>query len=283
MNQYNKSLTLLTCGVLLASTPLTIMAEEEFHDADPRNTSWRGGIGASDEGEIKLAVGGGGSNLFDTDYQTQTNVLIEYYTDSENARLRSAHFDERFGGVYIDYNHISDAIDFYSAGYMLPLDAGDNLMLFPSVNYTYVDFDTDGLAKVANEACNFANSSIVNACGTLEGLGGASAALIEQVIGNDDSAHMGSVNFYALKPWNANHYTVINANLGSSFDGVEMNVANLMWLQGIKTKLGDNILNIYFEVKYDVIEIEPTGYTAINNSTFKSEETTGTIGFDFRF
>ncbi|WP_418642915.1 hypothetical protein ACNUDM_18790 [Vibrio chaetopteri] len=62
-----------------------------------------------------------------------------------------------------------------------------------------------------------------------------------------------------------------------------MNVANLMWLQGIKTKLGDNILNIYFEVKYDVIEIEPTGYTAINNSTFKSEETTGTIGFDFRF
>lgn len=103
------------------------------------------------------------------------------------------------------------------------------------------------------------------------------------MLGNKDSAQMGTLNLYVLKPWNDTHYTVLNANMGSSFECIEMNVTNLMWLQGIKTKLGENVLNIYFEVKYDVIEIEGANYNSIADNTMKTEDTKATFGFDFRF
>lgn len=271
-------LTTAITGLLMTGSAFASETPEEFHDADPRNTNWRGGIGVSEHGEIKLGAGGGGANLFYDDYQTQTNVLFEYYTDSENMRFRSAHFDERFGGAYVDLNYLDDTAGFYTAGYMLPLETAEGTMFFPSVNYSYVDIDTDGISNTFNEGCSAPNADIIPICGT-----DLSSSAVRSMLGNEDEAHMGTLNLYVLQPWNDTHYTVLNANMGSSFDGVDMNVTNLMWLQGVKTKLGDNVLNIYLELKYDVIELEGANYNPMLDNTFKSEETTATFGFDFRF
>ncbi|MGF1755120.1 hypothetical protein L4C33_16175 [Vibrio makurazakiensis] len=57
-----------------------------------------------------------------------------------------------------------------------------------------------------------------------------------------------------------------------------MNVANVMWLQGIKTKVADKNINIMFEFKYDFIELKNTTAGVIN-----SEEVTASVGIDYRF
>ena len=77
---------------------------------------------------------------------------------------------------------------------------------------------------------------------------GVSSSKIKQLLGGDE-AHLGSVNMYALHPWNDTHFSVFNINLGSSYSGAEMQVANLMWIQGIKTKVADKDFNIMFELK----------------------------------
>ena len=57
-----------------------------------------------------------------------------------------------------------------------------------------------------------------------------------------------------------------------------MQVANLMWLQGIKTKVQDKDFNIMFEFKYDVISVQ--NEQGIDET---SEEVTASIGIDYRF
>ena len=76
----------LTLTVALSAN---VYASEEINDAGPRNTAWRGGIATDDSGEIKLVAGGGFKNLYGNgEYQTQTIMLGEYYTQSENVRFR---------------------------------------------------------------------------------------------------------------------------------------------------------------------------------------------------
>lgn len=251
-NRNKVSTTLVSVVVALAST--SVFAEQseggqehQYHDADPRNSSLRAAVFSDDEGELKLLAGGGASGL--TSDISQTVGFAEYYTQSENARLRAAHFDS-FGGVYVDVYQLKDAANMYTTGYMLPLGSEDGTLFFPSVNYTYVDGG--------------------DAYSTLNGLG-------VPLQGNEE-AHLGSVNMYALHPWNDTHFSVFNINLGSSYGGAEMQVANLMWLQGIKTKVKDKDFNIMFEFKYDVISVQNA-----HGIDETSEEVTASIGFDYRF
>ncbi|WP_117235049.1 hypothetical protein [Vibrio maerlii] len=258
-----------TVGLSLLASSASFASENEYHDADPRNSSWRAAVFSDDEGELKLLAGGGASGL--TSEISQTVGFAEYYTQSENARVRGAHFDS-FGGVYVDVYHLKDAANMYTTGYMLPLGNEDGTLFFPSLNYTYVDFQTDDLADVLNSRLSLSG-------GYPPGLpSGVSSSQITTLLG-DSEAHLGSVNMYALHPWNDTHFSVFNINLGSSYSGAEMQVANLMWLQGIKTKVKDKDFNIMFELKYDVISIqnEKLGFDEA------SEEVTASIGIDYRF
>ncbi|WEM45369.1 hypothetical protein PTW35_20010 (plasmid) [Photobacterium sp. DA100] len=270
---------ILGCALFFLSTTNVCAQDESFHDADPRNSDWRGGIAASHDGEIKLVAGGGFTNL--TGRNTQTNMLLEYYTDSNNARFRSIHFDERFGGLYIDLIHTEEVSNTYTAGYMLPLKTESGLMFFPSVNYSYVDWDSKSLGNNLESACYSYADLEQGRCNSLKSFGGQNAV---NAYLKDDTAHLASVSIYAVKPWNETHYTVLQANSGSSFEGTDMNVLNLFLLQGIRTHLGENILNIYLELKYDVVEVQGSQYNPVTQQgDVKSEETTASVGFDFRF
>lgn len=254
-----KKITLIS-AMLLAGNVMA--AEEDFHDADPRNSNGRAAVMASDSGEIKLLAGGGFNGL--TSEVSQTIGFAEYYTDSNNVRLRGAHFDT-FGGVYIDLYNFEDAATMYTAGYMLPLSTEDGTLFFPSLNYTYLNFETDELAQLATE-------STMNSPIPIK----VTEPMMKSFLDGDD-AHIGSVNMYALKPWNDVHFTVAQINLGSSYDGVEMNMANIMLVQGIKTKVADKHFNIMFELKYDKFEIQTT------SGMIRSEDVVASIGVDYRF
>ncbi|OCH13695.1 MULTISPECIES: hypothetical protein [unclassified Aliivibrio] len=234
---------------------------EGYHDADPRNSSARAAVFADEDGELKLLAGGGASGL--TSDISQTVGFAEYYTQSHNARLRAAHFDS-FGGVYVDVYHLDEAAGMYTAGYMLPLSSDEGTLFFPSLNYTYVDFKTNDIAELAT---GMAGSPIPK----------ITSSQVSAALGGEE-AHLGSVNLYALHPWNDTHFSVFNVNLGSSYGGVDMQVANIMWVQGIKAKVADKNINIMFELKYDMIQLNDTSRGEIS-----SNETTASLGVDYRF
>ncbi|MGF1755119.1 hypothetical protein L4C33_16170 [Vibrio makurazakiensis] len=147
-----KKLNIITATAIVASmlVPAASFAngdEQQYHDADPRNSSARAAVFADEQGELKLLAGGGAGGL--TSDISQTVGFAEYYTQSHNARLRAAHFD-RFGGMYLDVYHLDDAAGMYTTGYMLPLSNSDGTLFFPSLNYTYVDFKTNDIADLAN-------------------------------------------------------------------------------------------------------------------------------------
>ncbi len=248
----------------LVLLPMAGVASAEYHDADPRNSSMRAAVFSDDEGELKLLAGGGFSGL--TSDISQTVGFGEYYTQSNNARIRAAHFDQ-FGGVYLDVYHLDETANMYTTGYMLPLASSDGTLFFPSLNYTYVDFKTDSLADALNSRLSL-NGSLPQ----------VTSQHIDMLLDGNE-AHLGSVNMYALHPWNETHFSVFNVNLGSSYSGVEMQVANIMWLQGIKTKVADKDFNIMFELKYDVISVQNDSQNIDENS----EEVTASIGIDYRF
>lgn len=259
----------LLVAIGISFTTSVYGAESEYHDADPRNSSLRAAVFSDDQGELKLLAGGGASGL--TSDISQTVGFAEYYTQSDNSRLRAAHFD-RFGGVYLDVYNLTDVANMYTTGFMLPLGNEDGTLFFPSLNYTYVDFKTDDIAQVINSQLQLNGGYPTNLPH------GVTGSNVTQYLG-DKEAHLGSVNMYALHPWNDTHFSVFNINLGSSYSGAEMQVANLMWLQGIKTKVADKDFNIMFELKYDVISMQ-------NDSTLfdeTAEEVTASIGIDYRF
>lgn len=266
----NKALlSLITAGVISAACSPSVFAnesqsEQAYHDADPRNSNFRAAVFASDTGELKLLAGGGASGL--TSDISQTIGFAEYYTQSNNARVRAAHFD-RFGGAYMDLYRLDDAAGMYTAGYMLPLESDDGTLFFPSLNYTYVDFKTADLADIAE------STMPGSPLGTVSG--------VEQLLQGND-AHLGSVNLYAVHPWNETHFSVFNVNLGSSYSGVDMQVANIMWLQGIKTHVADKTVNIMLEVKYDAMKLQ-TEQSVMSDGEERSEEVTVSVGVDFRF
>ena len=234
---------------------------EEYHDADPRNSNARAAVFADEDGELKLLAGAGASGL--TSDISQTVGFAEYYTQSHNARLRAAHFDS-FGGIYVDIYHLDEAAGMYTTGYMLPLSSDEGTLFFPSLNYTYVDFKTNDIAELARGMAGSPISKITS-------------SQVAAALGGEE-AHLGSVNLYALHPWNDTHFWVFNVNLGSSYGGVDMQVANIMWVQGIKAKVADKNINIMFELKYDMIQLNDTSKGEIS-----SNETTASLGVDYRF
>ncbi|MCP3699314.1 MAG: hypothetical protein GY920_12265 [Aliivibrio sp.] len=268
MNYINKIGTALSITGLVLSSTSFADENSEYHDADPRNSNARAAVFSDDQGELKLLLGGGAAGL--TSEISQTVGYAEYYTQSENSRLRAAHFDH-FGGVYLDVYHLDETANMYTTGFMLPLSSKDGTLFFPSVNYTYVDFKTNDIANLLNSKLSptGGNPSLPN---------GVSSSMVKTLLG-DDEAHMGSVNMYALHPWNETHFSVFNVNLGSSYGGTEMQVANIMWIQGIKTRVADKNFNIMFEFKYDAISVENEN----KNMEQKSEEVTASIGIDYRF
>ncbi|MEH6454612.1 MAG: hypothetical protein V7782_16405 [Psychromonas sp.] len=264
----------------------SVIAEEKYHDADPRNSSFRGGIATDDRGEIKLITGGGFSNEWEGGVETQTNLLLEYYTQTSNARFRMIHFDSRFGGLYTDLNHIEDVMNMTTVGYMLPLNTLDHeIMFFPSVNYTYINFDNDGINDGLNGAINnSAGAMAVQDLGYATGTGSDYQALAGNSIVDFEDAHAASVSLYGVKPWNETHYTVFQLAAGSSYSGQEIQFGNALFIQGMRTKLNDNILNIYFEAKYDHFAFENIDAAGVGNIDRVADgEATFSVGFDFRF
>ncbi|WP_061016093.1 hypothetical protein [Vibrio splendidus] len=285
MTNYKHSLIALGVISALTLSHSVTAAENEVHDADPRNTAWRGGIASDDNGEIKLVAGGGFNNLYGGDgVETQTIMIGEYFTQSEDFRFRLANFDSRFGGVYVD-TYLTDTTDMYTAGYMLPLTATNGkTMFFPSVNYSYVDFDTDQIAQniqgtiVPNSMSGYSTgtgqTALNNALMNING------SAVKDVLGGDD-AHMASVNLYGLQPWNDTFYTVFQAFGGSSYGGVEMEMVDLMLLQGTRTEVGGAIFNIYLEAKYTNIKLNDINMP--HKDYLRGEETKISVGFDWRF
>ncbi|WP_060980789.1 hypothetical protein [Vibrio splendidus] len=285
MTNYKHSLIALGVISALTLSHSVIAAENDVHDADPRNTAWRGGIASDDNGEIKLVAGGGFNNLYGGDgVETQTIMIGEYFTQSEDFRFRLANFDSRFGGVYVD-TYLTDTTDMYTAGYMLPLTATNGkTMFFPSVNYSYVDFDTDQIAQniqgtiVPNSMSGYSTgtgqTALNNALMNING------SAVKDVLGGDD-AHMASVNLYGLQPWNDAFYTVFQAFGGSSYGGVDMEMVDLMLLQGTRTEVGGAIFNIYLEAKYTNIKLNDINMP--HKDYLRGEETKISVGFDWRF
>ena len=94
---------------------------------------------------------------------------------------------------------------------------------------------------------------------------------------------MGSVNLYGLQPWNDTFYTVFQVFGGSTYGGVEMEMVDIMLLQGTRTKIGDAIFNIYLEGKCTNIKINELNNPLGNSSHLRDEEAKVSIGFDWRF
>lgn len=225
----------------------------EFHDVDPRNTQFGLGLGAESDGDLKLTSNGGFTNLYgDGEYQTQLVFMAEYRTISKQARLRAANFDERFGGVYIDLS-LQKILNMYTVGYMVPLQAiNSKVLFFPSINYTYVDFDTE---EAADEIIDFNGGDI-----TLDGVdyGRDAIAKIIKKLGlkGHDTSSLGSFNLYSLMPWNETHFTLIQATAGASYSGFDMEMVDIFLEQGMRTKLGEQVVVVFFEAEYTKVKIQ---------------------------
>lgn len=252
-----------TAVVVLAALSMGTLANE-FHDADPRNTSMAAAIISDTDGELRLQAGGGGENLYgDGSFSTQTIVALDYYTQTEDIRLRVVNFDDRFGGVYIDLAD-QELMTSYTMGYMVPLtSANKTLTIFPSFNYSYVDFDTGRAAGVTTNDVEILQVPFnVDALNT-----------ISQRVSGDDEAHLMSLNVYVLRPWNATHYSIVQFMSGSSYGGFEMNLLDAVWLQGIRTTMGENKVNLIAELRYTEVGIEK----------IESDDTTLSVGVNFIF
>ena len=256
---------------LLCAFPAVTNAEKaEFHDVDPRNTQFGVGIATDELGDLKITSNGGASNMYgDGEYQTQLVFMAEYKTQSEQARIRGVNFDERFGGVYADFS-LQNVIDLYTVGYMVPLNAvNSNVLFFPSINYTYVDFDTKEAADMLID--NF--KDVIN-IGGVEHSRDAIAEMIKNLaLGGDDHASLGSLNLYTLMPWNETHFTLFQATAGASYSGFDMEMLDVYLQQGMRTELGSTSVIVFAEAEY----------TKINIQGVETTDTSFGFGVNFKF
>lgn len=243
----------LACNCFLNVSYAQTSDETEFHDVDPRNTQLGIGIGAENDGDLKLTSNGGFTNLYGGgEYQTQLVFMAEYRTQSEQGRLRGANFDERFGGVYIDLS-LQKIQNMYTVGYMVPLQAiNSKVLFFPSINYTYVDFDTK---EAASEVIDINGGPIV--VDGVEYGRDALASIIKNLgLHGDDHSSLGSFNLYSLMPWNETHFTLIQVTAGASYSGFDMEMADVFLEQGMRTKVGENVVVVFFEAEYTEVKIQ---------------------------
>lgn len=225
----------------------------EFHDVDPRNTQLGFGIGAENDGDLKITSNGGFTNLYGSgEYQTQLVFMAEYRTQSKQARLRGANFDERFGGVYIDIS-LQDIMNMYTVGYMVPLQAiNSKVLFFPSINYTYADFDT----KAAADKVIDTNGGPITIDGVDYGRDAIDNIVKNLALEGHDHSSLGSFNLYSLMPWNETHFTLIQATAGASYGGFDMEMVDVFFEQGMRTKLGEQVVIVFFEAEYTQVKIQ---------------------------
>ena len=231
----------------------SVKSNTEFHDVDPRNTQFGIGIGAENNGDLKITTNGGFTNLYGGgDYQTQLVFMAEYRTKSEQGRLRAANFDERFGGIYIDLS-LQSILDMYTLGYMLPLQAiNSKVLFFPSINYTYVDFDTQAAADKVIDI----NGGPITLDGVDYGRDAISNIIQNLALEGHDHSSLGSFNLYSLIPWNETHFTLIQATSGASYGGFDMEMADIYLEQGMRTQLGEQVVIVFFEAEYTQVKIQ---------------------------
>ncbi len=260
--------SLTTC---LLALPLISNAEKpEFHDVDPRNTQFGVGLATDELGDLKITSNGGATNIYGNgEYETQLVFMAEYKTQTEQARIRGVNFDERFGGVYADFS-LQNVIDMYTVGYMLPLNAvNSNVLFFPSINYTYVDFDTKEAADMLID--NF--EEVIN-IGGVEHSRDAIAEMIKNLaLGGDEHASLGSLNLYTLMPWNETHFSLFQATAGASYSGFEMEMLDIYLQQGMRTKLGNSSVIVFAEAEY----------TKVNIQGVETTDTSFGFGVNFKF
>ncbi|MCL1050654.1 hypothetical protein L2755_13625 [Shewanella abyssi] len=241
----------MTAALVMASLSTAAIASEDMHTKDPRNAGQKVGLEVQHNGDLKLIGGGGATNW----YAGSDNQLVyqaEYELDSEYARVRGANFDSRFGGLYVDIISIADASVMSTVGFMLPITADNGKTLFfPSINYSYVAHDKKALRGVPDE------------------------------IGGGNASHLSSLNLYILHPWNETHFSFIEMVGGKSFSGVEMEMYDVVWTQGMNSNILGQPAMVYFKGQYSRTEVY--GQFTGAKGSLNSDEAKFSFGFELKF
>jgi len=225
---------------------------QKRHTKDPRNASGKVGIEVDHHGELKLAFGNGAKNWYGEN-ENEVIFLLEFETESNDGRFRFVNFDDRFGGIYADIISTKNESVLNTVGYMLPItaDNGDTLF-FPSVNYSYLALDGENTLRTH----------------------------VPKELGGGNNSHLSSLNLYILHPWNDTHFTFIEMFGGHSFDGVEMEMYDLCWTQGMNSTILNSPATVYFKGQYTRTEV--FGQFAPSGS-INDEETIFSFGLDIKF
>lgn len=238
--------TLLACS---AFAGVAVAEEDKLNTKDPRNTQHKAGFEVANDGDLKFVLGGGTNNWYDG-AENQLVYQLEYEFDSENYRVRAAQFDARFGGLYVDVIGTTDTSTMSSVGYMIPI-AGNNgdTMFFPSINYSYIALDDKNPIR----------------------------SIVPADLGGGNNAHMSSLNLYIIHNWNETHFSFIEMFGGKSFEGVEMELYDVAWTQGMNSNIMGREALVYFKTQYTYNEV------VIGNSTPAEDDWRFSFGFDIKF
>ncbi|ABV85591.1 hypothetical protein [Shewanella pealeana] len=232
--------------------PTSAHAEEERHTKDPRNAAGKVGVEVSHHGELKLAFGNGAKNWYG-DNENELIFLYEFETGTSDSRFRLINFDDRFGGIYADIINTNNESVLNTIGYMLPFNADNGkTMFFPSINYSYLALDESNELRTD----------------------------VPEELGGGNHSQLSSLNLYILHPWNETHFTFIEMFGARSFAGVEMEMYDVAWTQGMNSTLLNSPATVYFKGQYTRTEM--FGEFAVNGS-INDEDLVFSFGVDIKF
>lgn len=205
----------------------SIAYSKELHTKDPRNSTSKVGVEVDEKGELKFLLGGGSTNWYDGS-DNQFVFLAEYKIDSSDGRFRFANFDSRFGGLYGDFIYTDDTSLMSTVGYILPIDANNGkTQFFPSLNYSYLDFDKSNPIR----------------------------GMVPEELGGGNHSQLYSLNLYILHPWDETHFTFIEMFGGRSFSGVDIEMYDICWTQGMNSSILGKPAFVYFKGQYSRAEV----------------------------
>lgn len=72
-------------------------------------------------------------------------------------------------------------------------------------------------------------------------------------------------------PWNETHFTLLQATAGSSYSGFDMEMVDVYLQQGIRAKLGKQVVIVFAEAEYTQVTIQ----------SIQTDKTS--IGLNFKF
>ncbi|SDI80310.1 hypothetical protein SAMN04488540_103146 [Ferrimonas sediminum] len=212
-------------ALLIFVSPVAL--SQELHSKDPRNPTSKVGVEVDEKGELKFIVGGGDTNWYEGS-ENQGVFQLDYKMDSNDGRFRFANFDSRFGGVYGDFIYTDDVSLMSTIGYILPITANNSkTQFFPSLNYSYLDFDKKNPIR----------------------------AMVPDELGGGNHSQLSSLNLYILHPWDDTHFTFIEMFGGRSFSGVEIEIYDVCWTQGMNSTILGKAAFVYFKGQYSRTEV----------------------------